>query len=206
VNYVCDWLKLSNTLGDSERTNPTLSLAVRISFFIAILVGAAFIGSLFARTGRSTSFPLEVGVTVSPTVETQAFAITATPIPTGTPLVPTNTIILTPSNSVEQFIRTYFQAINSRNYENTWSLLSDAFKASANSPENGGYQGYVDFWNSVDRVEVLEIRVLEQSNQSAKAFVVANYHYKNGVTTTGEQNFYFVYDSSRNTWLFDVSR
>ena len=183
-----------------------MSSAVRIYFLLAILVAlvaAVGIGSLFARIGYP-SFPLETAV--APTVETQQSAIPATPIPTGTPLVPTNTVVLTPSNSVEQFIRTYFQAINSRNYENTWSLLSDTFKASRNSPQNGGYQGYVDFWNTVDRVEILEIKILEQSSQSAEVFVVANYHYKNGVTTTGEQNFDFIYDFTRNTWLFDVSR
>ena len=179
-----------------------------------MLVAAVGIGSLFARIGNRSFFEAAVAPTVFPleaavatAVETQQSGITATPIPTSPPLlVPTNTIVLTPSNSVEQFIRTYFQEINSRNYENTWSLLSDAFKASRNSPQNGGYQGYVDFWNTVDRVEILEIKILEQSSQSAEVFVVANYHYKNGVTTTGEQNFYFIYDFTRNTWLFDVSR
>ena len=174
---------------------------MRIFFVLLMLVAAVGIGSFFGRIGYP-SFPLEASVV--PTVEIQQSAITATPIPTGTPLVPTNTIVLPPSNSVEQFIRTYFQEINSRNYENTWSLLSDAFKASRNSPQNGGYQGYVDFWNTVDRVEILEIKILEQSSQSAEVFVVANYHYKNGVTTTGKQNFYLIYDFTRNTWLFDV--
>ena len=177
---------------------------MRIFFVLAILVGAVGIGSLFARIGYR-SFALES--TEIPIVEIQQSAITATPIPTSPPLlVPTNTIVLTPSNSVEQFIRTYFQEINSRNYENTWSLLSDAFKASRNSPQNGGYQGYVDFWNTMDRVEILEVNMLEQSSQSAEVFVVANYHYRNGVATTGEQNFYLIYDFTRNTWLFDVSR
>jgi serine/threonine-protein kinase len=176
---------------------------VRIFLLLAIVGVAVLIGSLFARIGVYT-FP--VGVTVTPTVETRQIAITATPIPTGTPFVPTNTMIPTQSNSVEQFIRTYYQAINSRNYENTWSLLSETFRASVNGPQNGGYQGYVDFWNSVDRVEVTEIKILEQSSQSAKASVVANYHYKNGATTTSQGNLDFIYDPSRNTWLFDIAR
>ena len=180
-----------------------MTIAVRIFLLLAILVAAALIGSLFARIGVMT-FPLAAAG--SPTVETQQVTITATPVPTGTPLVPTNTIVPTQSNSLEQFIRNYYQAINSRDYENTWSLLSDAFRANAHSPQNGGYQGYVDFWNTVERVEVLDIKILEQSSQSAKAFVVANYHYKNGATTTSEGNHSFIYDSSRNTWLFDVSR
>lgn len=168
-----------------------------------MLVAAVGLGSWIARIGYP-SLPLEAAV--APTVETQQSAFTATPIPTSTPLVPTNTIVPTPFNSVEQFIRMYFQEINSRNYETTWSLLSEAFKASRNSPQNGGYQGYVDFWNTMDRVEILEINILEQSSQSAEVFVVANYHYKNGVTTTGKQNFYFIYDFTGNTWLFDVPR
>lgn len=182
-----------------------MSLAVRISFVLAMLVAAVGIGSLFARIGNRAF----LGAAVAPTVVTQQSTVTETETstPTDTPLVPTNTIIVpTPSNSVEQFIHAYFQEINSRNYETTWSLLSEAFKASRNSPQNGGYQGYVDFWNSVDRVEIVEIRILDQNSQSAEVFVVANYHYRNGATTTGEQNFYFTYDFTRNTWLFDVSR
>ena len=165
-----------------------------------MLVAAVGIGSWIARIGNRSFLK----ASVAPTVVAQQSAIPATPIPTGTPVVPTNTIVPTPSSSVEQFIRTYFQEINNRHYENTWSLLSDAFRASRNSPQNGGYQGYVDFWNTVDRVEILEVRILEQSDQSAKVFVVANYHYKNGVTTTGEQNFSLIYDFTRSTWLFDV--
>jgi serine/threonine-protein kinase len=204
VNYFCDWLKLC----DSERTNLTLPIVVRISFLIAILVAALFIGSLFARTEPLIRAPLEVAVTTPTAVLPPSTAVTTATavLPTGTLFVPTNTIEPTQSDSLGQFIRTYYQAINSRNYETTWSLLSDAFRASAHSPQNGGYQGYVDFWNTVDRVEVLEIKILEQSSQSAEVFVVANYHYKNGVTTTSEGNHSFIYDFRRNTWLFDVSR
>lgn len=178
---------------------------MRIAFLLAILVAlvaAVGIGSWFARI-RNPSF-LEVAE--APIVVTQQSAIAATPVPTGTALVPTDTMVPVPSNSVEEFIRAYFQAINSRNYEYTWSLLSDAFKTNSNSPQHGGYQGYVDFWNTVDRVEIVEIRILEQGSQSAEAFVVANYHYQNGATTTGEQTFYFIYDFTRNTWLFDRPR
>jgi hypothetical protein len=60
---------------------------------------------------------------------------TNTVIPPGTPLAPANTLIPAQTASLEQFIRTYFDAINSRNYEYTWSLLSDAFIASHNGPE-----------------------------------------------------------------------
>jgi hypothetical protein len=183
-----------------------------------MLLGAVGIGSFIARIGNPSD-PSTADVDPIVEIETQQSEITATPIPTGTPLVPINTVlvptntvlvpintvVLTPSNSVEQFIRTYFQEINNRNYEYTWSLLSEAFKTSRNSPQSGGYQGYVDFWNTVDRVETLEIQILEQSSQSAKALVVANYHYGNGATTTGTQDFYFTYDFTRNTWLFDVS-
>jgi hypothetical protein len=151
--------------------------------------------------------------TLAPTDILLALPIVGTS--TDTPLVPTNTIqatqteqilAITPTQlaSLEQFIRAYYQAINDRNYEFTWSLLSDKFKASAHGSEKGGYQGYVDFWNTLDRVEVLEINILEQSNQSAKVFVAANYHHKNGVTATSERNLHFIYDLIRNTWLFDI--
>lgn len=167
-----------------------------------MLVAAVGLGSLIARIGNRSILK----AAEAPTVVIQQSATPATAIPTSSPPVPTHTVVPTPSNSVEQFIRTYFEAINSRSYEYAWSLLSDAFRASRNSPQNGGYQGYVDFWNSVDRVEIVETRILEQNSQYAEVFVVANYHYQNGATTTGEQTYHFVYDFTRNTWLFDVPR
>ena len=141
------------------------------------------------------------------TIPSETPFITAnTALPPGVPLVKTDTPIPAQAGSPDQFIRTYFDAIHSRNYEYTWSLLSDAFIATHNGPDKGGYQGYVDYWNSVERVEVLETRVLAQNSQFAEVFVVANYHYTNGTTATGESTFYLTYNAQRNTWLFDVAR
>jgi hypothetical protein len=62
-----------------------------------------------------------------------------------------------PVQTPQDFIFYYFNNINSRNYTLTWSLLSDRFKNTLNGPSQGGYQVYVDFWDSVKQVTVSDV-------------------------------------------------
>jgi len=103
----------------------------------------------------------------------------------------------------DEFIRFYYEAINNRQYELTWSLLSEAFKENVNGPQQGGYQGYVDWWNTVEKVEVTQITIIKSDLNSATLQVKADYYYKNGATTHSTRNFYVIYDKTSQSWLFD---
>jgi hypothetical protein len=151
--------------------------------------------------------------------------------PTRTPLLPTPTLSLptptptqtlasaTPSplppppagataapvwypNYADQFIRYYYQNINARNYNLTWSLLTDAFKYAVNGPAQGGYQGYVDFWNTVARVDISSVVITGQSSGTATVTVAMTYYYFNGRVASVNQPFNLLFDASRNTWMF----
>jgi hypothetical protein len=126
----------------------------------------------------------------------------ATPSDIPTALVLTATPIQN-SSSPEGFVRFYYSNINMRNYEFTWSLLTQNFISQANPPSQGGYQGYVKWWNTVDSVDVTEVDIIIQNKDSATIRISATYHYHNGATTQSQQRFYLIYDTSRSTWLFD---
>jgi hypothetical protein len=118
--------------------------------------------------------------------------------------VVTQTPVVVPAAlTPEQFIRFYYNQINLRNYSVTWSLLSANFQNSVNGPLQGGYQGYINFWDTVDRVDVLSVSVLSQSYQYSDVRVNARYIYFSGSATTSNQIFHLIFDVSRNTWLFD---
>lgn len=143
-----------------------------------------------------------ITATSAPRASARPVTLKATPTeisPTPTKINPTT---VSSPLTLEEFIRAYYEAINNRDYDYTWTLLSDEFQANAHGPSQGGYQGYVDFWNTVNEVEILEINIIQQNDSSATVFIRANYHYKAGYTTTSKSNFYFVFDKKRNTWLF----
>jgi hypothetical protein len=155
-------------------------------------------------------------LTAKPTssqVPSMAGTSTFTPLPassTPVPPGPSPTAIWThtyvpPSQTPDQFVRYYFNNINVSNYSLTWSLLSARFKSAVNGPSQGGYQGYVDFWNTVHSVKVQSVYVIGQIGDYAYIKVNALYHYNNGQLVNTTVQYTLVYDRSRGTWLFDTT-
>ncbi len=103
----------------------------------------------------------------------------------------------------QDFIPYYFDNINSRNYALTWSLLSDRFKNNLNGSSQDGYQVYVDFWNTVNHVVVLDVTHVCQGDQCA-VNVTLQLDYYNGPFDTSIYPYTLTYDHARNTWLFDL--
>jgi hypothetical protein len=125
-----------------------------------------------------------------------AAAALATPIPT--PVPPT----LTPPASPADFIYYYFNNLNLRNYWLTWSLLSPSFIANNNSPAQGGYAGYVDFWDSVTRVDITFVTVNSNSGGYSDVTVGLVYNYRSGLITTGSPVYHLLYNYTLGTWQF----
>jgi hypothetical protein len=150
---------------------------------------------------------------VSPTtfaVSPTSFAITLTntPVPTSltypTPAVlPPTAVPVFSAQIPDQFIRYYYSNLNQRNYQRTWSLLSDSFKYANNGPDQGGFLGYANFWDTVKRVDIFGVTVTSQSGGYAVVNVNMQYTYKNGVIASNLQTFNLIYDYGRGTWLFN---
>jgi hypothetical protein len=128
-------------------------------------------------------------------------AVPSMPEPTSTPEV-----MLTPGLDLSDpvdFINFYFGNINARNYPLTWSLLSSHFIDTMNSPAQGGYQGYVDYWNTARQVYILDAAVENQDAASARVNVYMSVDYVDGRSISWHQHFTLIYEPARNTWLFD---
>lgn len=157
-----------------------------------------------ATAGFQTIFPItpQAAATI-PHVDI-TFQANPSISPTSVILTPTlDPMYVPPDMGPEEFVRFYYDEIDKRNYVLTWSLLTPGFISMANPPSQGGYQGYVNWWNTVDRVDVTSVDIVTQSQDSATLIIRANYYYRNGVTTQSRQRFHLTFDASRHTWLFD---
>jgi hypothetical protein len=92
----------------------------------------------------------------------------------------------------DQFIYHYFYNLNLRNYAYTWSLLSASFIAKNNPPSDGGYWGYVDFWNSVSRVDITYATVVSNNG----------FTYNSGLVTTAYPTYHLLWNYSLGNWQF----
>lgn len=163
---------------------------------------------IFLETSTSTPGGADTGSTPIPTGTTVSLTSSPSPIPS-----PTATFTFTPtalptvtgwSTQVpDQFIHYYYDHINLRDYQLTWSLLSDQFKANVNGPATGGYQGYVNYWNTVQQVNIFGVTISSQVGGTAVVLVNMQYVYLNGKVGSVLQPFNLIYDSTRGTWLFD---
>jgi hypothetical protein len=102
-------------------------------------------------------------------------------------------------------VRIYFSNINISNYPLTWSMLTSRFKNTVNGPAQGGYDGYVRYWDTVHSVTVQSVLVISQDDYYAAIKVTALYQYNNGTHTTSTVPYTLAYDYSINSWLFDTT-
>lgn len=103
----------------------------------------------------------------------------------------------------EDFIRWYFNAVwQTRNYEDLWgNYLTANFKAKVGS---GIFEDYAGWWNSVDRVDVNSVNVIQNDGTRAWVRVNINFHMKDGRDVNNQEYEYsLLYDPGRNTWMFD---
>ena len=137
---------------------------------------------------------------------------TPTPIWTPIPTLPTPTPIWTPTPisvvevSPEQVIRDYYSAINNRQYEETWALLSDHFKDIFNCCKPDGsydFDAYVQWWDSVAQVYVGAVSVMEQDGNTATVIADIQYVLKNGQTIDDTKpRIQLIWDATNHAWLF----
>jgi len=124
------------------------------------------------------------------------------PQPTGTP-VSTTRIPRTGLYDPEGFVRWYFEAVwKERNYQDLWDhYLTPSFKA---RPNAGDYQAYAVWWDSVERVDVNSLRVLQNDGTHAWIPVNVTLTMKDGrVIPNQEYDYTLFFDAARQTWMFD---
>lgn len=158
------------------------------------LVSAAVATPLNTRIPRVTPVT-SVTPPASPTANLQPPAVATT---AAAPVVPQPS-----GQSPEDFIRWYFNAVwQTRNYEDLWqNYLTQNFKIKVGS---GIFEDYAGWWDSVDRVDVNSVNVIQNDGTRAWVRVNINFHMKDGRTLNNQEYEYsLLYDASRNTWMFD---
>lgn len=102
----------------------------------------------------------------------------------------TSTMARTP----DRFIRDYYSAINDQLYEQTWEMLSDEFKV------RHSFDEYVDWWDAVEKVDVLDVEIVEQSYDTAVINVLLHYLHKDGSKVESPNTFKLISDG-KGSWL-----
>jgi hypothetical protein len=104
-----------------------------------------------------------------------------------------------------EFARWYFTRVwNERDYQNLWdNYLTSSYKANAGS---GLFEDYAGWWNSVERVDVNSVDVLQNNRRDAWIRVNLTFHMKDGrVVQNQVYDYDLLNDPVRGTWMFDAS-
>ena len=163
-------------------------------------------------------FPTETIPAQNPT-ELQVFPTdwpilisTATLVPTDTPTPSPSPVPEPPSpvppasafspSDPAEFIRWYFNVIwSERNYAFLWdNCQTDAFHQSA---ANNDYQGFVDYYDTVQQMDVSFVNVLQNDERTAIMEVGLVYHMKAGWSDSHTLEFKLIYNSQTGYWMFD---
>jgi hypothetical protein len=155
--------------------------------------------------------PISTSLTPLPTQTAVAplpvFTITVSPGHLNTkapPLFPSSGT-QTVNSDPGEFVRWYFTRVwNERDYQNLWdNYLTPSFKANVGS---GLFDDYVWWWNTVERVDINSVSVLENNGGIAHARVNLTFHMKDGRVLENQiYDYDFLYDPVRQTWMFDFN-
>ena len=97
----------------------------------------------------------------------------------------------------------YFNSLwTDRDYQTIWNTyLTPSFQSHA-SP--GGYKEFTDWWDSVNKIDINSIDVIENDGQSAWIRVNVTFYLKDGRTLNNRTYDYdLTYNNNKNTWMFD---
>jgi serine/threonine protein kinase, bacterial len=113
--------------------------------------------------------------------------------PSATPTVANS--LPDPANT----ITSYYSDINSRNYKTAWSKLPPDLQADRQvHPE--GYSSFESWWNSVEAIDVRNVRILNQTPKSSEALVLTVYRMKNGRVQPYRLRYWLGWNEATQKW------
>jgi hypothetical protein len=99
----------------------------------------------------------------------------------------------------DKTIENYYQLINQRQYSDAWAILSRRFQEI--KPDNN-FNNYTQWWDSVEKVTVDSIKLIEENNGSAIVYADLNYLMKNG-RKVDDKNRFTLIKNENGKWLID---
>ena len=161
-------------------------------------------------TAESTLARTPTQLAAAPTIST-TLASTPTQIPLPGALLPPPPLSTSVNNmpvgaifsDPAEAVRSYYQWIDANRYDLTWPLLSATFKQTFNCcAPNYNYREYVDWWDSVDRIEAVDVRTVQQDNARAVVYMELRYWMKAGGQSVDRAYMHLIRDPVAG-WLFD---
>jgi hypothetical protein len=157
-------------------------------------------------TSPVTPFPTQTAIAQTPLfTATVSSGWLGTKAPPLSPQAGTPTVNVLPGQDPAEFARWYFTRVwNERDYQNLWdNYLTLSFKTNVGS---GLFEDYVGWWNSVARVDINSIDVLQNNDRNAWLRVDLTFRMTDGRVVQNQVYEYdFLYDPGRETWMFDAS-
>ncbi|MFB2918559.1 hypothetical protein [Aerosakkonema funiforme] len=107
--------------------------------------------------------------------------------------------------SPKEAVPNYYSNINNRQYQAGWNQLSASFQNNTKvHPE--GYTSYLNWWTTVDRVDIEEVNLIEISAETATVDVRLKYLMKTGKVAPQYLRLFLVWDGATNSWLIDRTK
>lgn len=99
----------------------------------------------------------------------------------------------------EDFLFNYYKNIKHISLEKSFSLLKERYQQSV-----GGFNEYSFWWNSVDFVEVENVKVISENLENTDVVVggTVKYHINDMVLEKKYDNIVLTYDNIKNSWMF----
>jgi hypothetical protein len=191
-----------------------------VSFCAVAAICVAVIGvslNLIMSPHSAATSQARLDGTLTPVVTRTAFptfVITTASAPTQIPLpgvvsplfpTPINNVPVSGINTGDpaDTVRAYYQLVDQNRYDLTWAMLSDIFKDKFNCcAPNYNYAGYLDWWNSVDQIELTDVHTVQQNGSLAAVYMELHYHMKAGGVSVDRAYIHLTYDPVLG-WLFD---
>ena len=101
-------------------------------------------------------------------------------------------------------LRAYYEALNARQYAQTWDQLAPQFKRTHFCCAADGsfqFERYRGWWEQVARVEVLDARVQERQPQEVVVQATVRYVMRSGIVTEEQHRFRLVPEPAAQRWL-----
>ena len=162
-----------------------------------------------ATAAKATRTPIGTDNPGRPTQLPIVSTLQPPPLPLSVPTQMGVANVNTNSTAPDQAVKDYYALVSQGRYDLGWSMLTDAFKQKFNRcAPNYNYTDYVKWWDSVNTVEIKNVKTVSQTGDKAVVYVEFAYVMNDGRRSAliGDPYIALVYDSTLNTWRFDDKR
>jgi hypothetical protein len=186
--------------GSNARRAKVRAILVMITLATLPLYCLGYFVMQRAQAQLKVNFTTPTGPSRLETLQIFPTATGASGSPGGLATLTAPAVIPTLAAGPEEFLRQYFQLIEQRTYVQTWAMLSDHYRQLHNAT---GFQPYVDFWNTVATVSIVNVQTVSQNQQSAQLKAQVSFKFTNGTSSTQTITFSLVSDAASGSWLID---